>query len=72
MAEALLRTFNLVDSDGKVYIAHEYQTVNDTSNLSGRSSIGGLKSYRLADGTHLNVDGEGFKNLDTGAKLTRK
>lgn len=43
----------------------------DTSNLSGHSSIGGLKSYRLADGTHLNVDGEGFKSL-TGATLTRK
>ncbi len=70
MAEKLLRTFNLVDGAGKVHVAREYQTVIDTSDLTGSSSIGGLKQYRLADGTPLNVDGNGFKDVRTGVGLT--
>lgn len=38
----------------------------DTSNLAGRSSIGGLSSWRLGTGEHLNPtnDSKVFETLD--------
>jgi hypothetical protein len=72
MAEVFVKAFKVVDEAGVIYEAHEYQNMIDTSDLDGPSSIGGMKSYRLANGTHLNSDGDGFTNYRTGAKLTRK
>lgn len=72
MDEVHVDTLHLVATDGSPVAVHVYQSRIDTSDLSGPSTIWGLKSYRLPDGTHLNLEGDGFKNVRTGALLARK
>ena len=64
--------FTLIDQTGRRYEAYELTSPIDTSNLSGRSSVGGLSSYRLADGRRLNkIDEATFLLVATGAELKR-
>ncbi len=72
MTEVHVDTLHLVAADGSPVAVHVFQSRIDTSDLSGQSAIGGLKAYRLPDGTHLNVDGDGFKNVKAGARFSPK
>jgi hypothetical protein len=66
-------SFWLYANDGARYQAHIYHVRIDTSHLDGEpSSMPGLKTARLQDGTHLNyVDANMFKNAVTGELLSR-
>lgn len=52
--------------DGEACIIERTGSRIDTTNLAGRSSIGGLASYRLGTGERLNPtdDPKVFKTLD--------
>ena len=69
----LTESFWLYAKDGGRYQAHIYHVRIDTSHLDGEpSSMPGLKTVRLHDGTHLNyVDENTFKNAVTGELLSR-
>jgi hypothetical protein len=66
-------SFWLYAKDGARYQAHIYHVRIDMSHLDGEpSSMPGLKTVRLQDGTHLNyVDENTFKNAVTGELLSR-
>ncbi len=57
--------------NGEACIIERAGSSIDTSNLSGRSSIGGLASYRLGTGERLNPteDPKVFETLD-GRRFT--
>jgi hypothetical protein len=66
------RPLTLYGEDGTHYRALVHQGRIDTSSMDGVSSIPGLKTIRLQDGTPLNyVDDETFKNVVTGELLSR-
>jgi hypothetical protein len=69
----LTESFWLYAQGGARYQAHIYHVRIDTSPLDGEpSSMPGLKTVRLQDGTHLNyVDENTFKNAVTGELLSR-
>jgi hypothetical protein len=69
----LTEGFWLYAKDGARYQAHIYHVRLDTSQLDGEpSSMPGLKTARLLDGTHLNyVDENTFTNAVTGELLSR-
>ena len=69
----LTESFWLYAKDGARYQAHIYHVRIDTSHLDGKpSSMPGLKTVRLQDGTHLNyVDENTSKNAATGELLSR-
>lgn len=59
--------------DGAPHRAYVEQERIPTSTMGGPSSIPGMKSCRLEDGTPLNyVDENTFKNPITGEVLSRK
>jgi len=65
-------TIWLTGADGSKYRAFIEQGRIDTSSFAGSSSIPGLKSVQLEDGTPLNyVDENRFKNPVTGELLRR-
>ena len=69
----LTESFWLYAKDGGRYQAHIYHVRIDTSHLDGEpSSMPGLMTARLQDGTHLNyVDENTFTNAVTGELLSR-
>jgi hypothetical protein len=69
----LTEGFWLYAKDGARHQAHIYHVRLDTSHLDGEpSSMPGLKTARLQDGTHLNyVDENTFTNAVTGELLSR-
>jgi|GEM_PF-3602190 len=67
-----METLTLYAEDGTQYRALVHQERINTSSMDGVSSIPGMKSIRLQDGTPLNyVDNETFKNAVTGELLSR-
>jgi len=70
--EQMSSTIWLTGTDGSKYRAFIEPERIDTSSFAGSSSIPGLKSARLEDGTPLNyVDENTFKNPVTGELLRR-
>lgn len=68
-----METLLLFSEDGTRHRAYVHQDRISTSTLDGPSSIPGMKTCRLEDGTPLNyVDGNTFKNPITGELLSRK
>lgn len=68
----LKESFWLYGKDGSMHRAHVYQDRVDTSDTDGSSSVPGLKTTLLQDGTHLNyLDENTFKNAVTGELLSR-
>jgi hypothetical protein len=69
---ALIESFWLYGKDGSMHRAHIYQDRIDMSDTGGPSSIPGLKTTLLQDGTHLDyVDENTFKNAVTGELMSR-
>ena len=63
-------TFWPYGKDGAKHRAYITQDHIDTTNLTGHSSIPGLKTAKLQDGTPLNfLDENTFKNVVTGELL---
>ena len=68
-----METLWLYGEDGTRHPAFVNQERIDTSSMGGPSSIPGLKTVMLDDGTPLNyVDDSTFKNPVTGELLSRK
>ena len=68
-----METLWLYAKDGTKHRVFVHQERIVTSSMEGPSSIQGLKTVMLADGTPLNyVDDNTFKNVVTGELLSRK
>ncbi|AIC88213.1 gp64 [Burkholderia pseudomallei] len=64
--------FEAVDKDGTKYTVVVRQDEIDTSTLSGRSSILGMKEFRLSNGEPLNRVSENvFRLVRSGVEITR-
>jgi hypothetical protein len=72
MPEVFVKSFQVVDEQGRTFEAHEYQNMTEVRDMSGSSMMPGLKSYQLADGAHLNLVDGTFVNVRTGGKLVKK
>ena len=67
-----METLWLYGVDGTRYRAYVHQDRISTATLDGPSSIPGMKTCRLEDGTPLNyVDENTFNNPITGELLSR-
>lgn len=70
--EDLIDSFWLYGKNGRKHRAHTYQERIDTSSMSGRSSIPGMKVCRLNDGSPLNYKDENtYEIVTTGEIVTR-
>jgi hypothetical protein len=65
--------FVAYDDENRVYSVVARQSRIDTGSLDGGGSIGGLKEYRLADGSAVNqLSDTEFKIVTTGRLIRRR
>ncbi len=57
--------------DGRLVWVIKHRTRIDTSDLDGPSWVEGAARHFLADGTAVNVVGDGFEVVATGERLVR-
>ncbi|MGF6976372.1 hypothetical protein QFZ94_004822 [Paraburkholderia sp. JPY465] len=64
--------FQAKDDNGNVYGVVVHQDRIDTSDLSGRSSLLGMKEFRLSDGRSVNrISETEFEIVQTRTKIKR-